>query len=712
MRFLLLSILACSALGSVLAGTSATFSASAYSAPSVVRVGGLFNPFDAAGNLDVVQAENLAAFVMAVNELNDHSDGLWDDVLPQTRIEFAVRSAHGSQQASLAVYSLQNSFGGLGVSGIVGSLPNIETMASNRMAVDPKICQVHSFADETELGLGHDYPYKSQTVPIMSYEGMVSQAMMCQLFKAKKLLIFAGLDDTGVYATKEIQDGAYCDLEIMDTINIINPSITDFTEEIASAKKTGAKYFVFFLPPPQSAALLEQGTEAGLFDDTTQILSPFYARHSITEYLSPGADIASIMKGYISLEYWPEHTYLVNQAAKDFAQRWVAQPSTAGQLVGGNLVCDSTMDSEGIYYLYRSQTDASKCAGFDFGSYKGDGSDIAPYAALTYDAAITLFYGIDTLIREQKPIEGDALQLALMYNVTFEGVSGLVDIFEGMTLFNEYGRGDREVGQAYKIMNFQPDQFNPPLSNGFVQIGQWTSEEGAALCEHEGCYKPVLRTRNNKFPPDTPAPIVIDIPSTSAIVMFVFAALSFVAVLLVIALICYYNSSKLIKASQPIMLYFMCVGGLLSVARSLVGGTSISDVSCGLRNWFGHLAYVFVFGSLFVKTWRVNMLVNTRTLKKIKITNTDILKIMSACVFCACVYLAIMQGVGQPHLSHANSTISNQLTSVKFCHFEHSGFQTALFVVEFLVLLTGARLCWAVKNVPDSVNESKFIAGG
>jgi len=37
-------------------------------------------------------------------------------------------------------------------------------------------------------------------------------------------------------------------------------------------------------------------------------------------------------------------------------------------------------------------------------------------------------------------------------------------------------------------------------------------------------------------------------------------------------------------------------------------------------------------------------------------------------------------------------------------------FDTTLYVVEAVLLLVGAWLCWMTKDVPDAVNESKFIA--
>ncbi len=75
-------------------------------------------------------------------------------------------------------------------------------------------------------------------------------------------------------------------------------------------------------------------------------------------------------------------------------------------------------------------------------------------------------------------------------------------------------------------------------------------------------------------------------------------------------------------------------------------------------------------------------------------------------------YMVALTVIGQPHKSAIVTTVSNETTYDIECSFIYPQFQTALFAVEAAILLAGARLCWAVKDVPDAVNESKFIAIG
>ncbi len=75
-------------------------------------------------------------------------------------------------------------------------------------------------------------------------------------------------------------------------------------------------------------------------------------------------------------------------------------------------------------------------------------------------------------------------------------------------------------------------------------------------------------------------------------------------------------------------------------------------------------------------------------------------------------YMIAMTIVGQPHKSAIAVTVSNETTLDLMCSFMYPQFQTTLFAIEAVILLAGARLCWAVKDVPDAVNESKFIAIG
>ena len=47
-----------------------------------IDIGGLFNAFDKQGRNSSAGAQQLAAFLMAVREINDKHDGEYDDLLP------------------------------------------------------------------------------------------------------------------------------------------------------------------------------------------------------------------------------------------------------------------------------------------------------------------------------------------------------------------------------------------------------------------------------------------------------------------------------------------------------------------------------------------------------------------------------------------------------------------------------------------------------
>eukprot|EP01041_Mallomonas_annulata_P008621 gene8621-17784_t len=57
-----------------------------------IRIGGLFPQTDFHGNLDNIGAQYLASFLMAVREINNKTDGIADDLLPNIDLVIAVRN--------------------------------------------------------------------------------------------------------------------------------------------------------------------------------------------------------------------------------------------------------------------------------------------------------------------------------------------------------------------------------------------------------------------------------------------------------------------------------------------------------------------------------------------------------------------------------------------------------------------------------------------
>lgn len=62
-------------------------------APQIIRIAAFFEPFSAtrAGFM----RQHLAAFLMALNEINNKTDGIADNLLPNSRIVFVLKSTEG-----------------------------------------------------------------------------------------------------------------------------------------------------------------------------------------------------------------------------------------------------------------------------------------------------------------------------------------------------------------------------------------------------------------------------------------------------------------------------------------------------------------------------------------------------------------------------------------------------------------------------------------
>lgn len=93
--------------------------------PSELRIGFVFKRFSSEGGQFTADARGLqilAAFLMAVREVNDKADGIADDLLPSSRLVFAAHDTRGIYNSALraAVALTQTSFGGRGVLGVVG----------------------------------------------------------------------------------------------------------------------------------------------------------------------------------------------------------------------------------------------------------------------------------------------------------------------------------------------------------------------------------------------------------------------------------------------------------------------------------------------------------------------------------------------------------------------------------------------------------------
>jgi gamma-aminobutyric acid type B receptor len=710
---------------------------------NVIKIGGYFSTIDRHGKFNDEQAQMQAAFIMAINEINKRTD-----ILPTTKLVYTIRGGNdffGAMTAS--EWLAQGSFGGFSINGkyyggvdaVVGAGNDVETKCSDQLFAELKMVQVHTVSMDTDLGVGQTYPYKIQTVPIESFQGMVWQHIMCTYFEYTRFSVWATNDNFGTKATMESGDGTYCPMTPL-TLHSVRYDTEDFSQELDKAIAGGSRIHLFFVPAPTAARIIEQGHERGLFGEGVQILGA----HTLltAEFFSSFKDktkVKEYLKGALVVSYAPNYN-LRFPTGQEFLKKFRALPPTVTNLQYSQ-VCHQDVDDSGTVFLYRDEYNETTCTGLIHSTY--DKLSLYPNTPHAYDAAYALAHAFDIMVDELKmtSLNSDTLHELLMLNVSFDGATGYVKFFEGMSGYNGYAEGDREEGHTYLVYNFNDklydlflecgtQEFIPDRSrrlhnmsgnktqypeDGWSLAFTWTVENGIELCDPEidGNCKPVVyNTFDGKPALDRKVPIHV---ALDAGIKGFLIALGVITLLLAIAsalLIVVYRASKFIMSAQPPMLAFMVFGSLLCGIRIILDGVAQSDGVCGAKFWLGHICFSLIFGGIFLKTYRLHKIVNNKTLKRVVFTNTKITLYMLAGLGVQLVYLAITTGVAEPRLVMSTSHVSNQEIYTQNCGFKAGGFahmNTALYALEALFLIWGMNVTWAVRDVPDAVNETAYI---
>ena len=83
------------------------------------------------GSLDVGGAQRRAGFQMAIQDINNKADGLYDDILPLVVVKHAIRDGHVSFSDTViqTLDMTNNAFSPHGVHGVIGGKDNFEAAA-------------------------------------------------------------------------------------------------------------------------------------------------------------------------------------------------------------------------------------------------------------------------------------------------------------------------------------------------------------------------------------------------------------------------------------------------------------------------------------------------------------------------------------------------------------------------------------------------------
>ena len=142
--------------------------AASFSPPKYVRIGGLFSQFDLNNAVQPNGRQLLAAFLMAVRDINtDHK------ILPNTTILVAVKDSKLSVGKTFfdSLNLATKSFQGAGIDSCIGSYTSGETAAAATVFTQFSTPQISYSSTSPQLSTKINYPFFARTCPSDAFQG-------------------------------------------------------------------------------------------------------------------------------------------------------------------------------------------------------------------------------------------------------------------------------------------------------------------------------------------------------------------------------------------------------------------------------------------------------------------------------------------------------------------------------------------------------------
>ena len=136
--------------------------------PAHVRLGGLFPSFRMNGKLSESGQQRLAAFLLAVKEINADPT-----ILPNTTIKIAVRDSRVNVGKTFfaTLDMATNAFNKTGVDACIGGASSAESDAASNVLTQFSTVQISYSSTSPLLSAKINYPYFARTCPSDSFQG-------------------------------------------------------------------------------------------------------------------------------------------------------------------------------------------------------------------------------------------------------------------------------------------------------------------------------------------------------------------------------------------------------------------------------------------------------------------------------------------------------------------------------------------------------------
>ena len=170
--------------------------------PATVNIGGLFPMFKtsaASYAKDASGIDRFSAFKLAIDEINDKTDGIADTLLPNTQLRFAYRDSKRDDGSAFfgALELTRDTFGGAGVSAIVGAASSGPSMSAALVTAKMTVPQISYSSTSSLLSDGKTYSYFLRTPPSDAFQGVGIADLVKNLFGYTRVATVSSTDGYG-----------------------------------------------------------------------------------------------------------------------------------------------------------------------------------------------------------------------------------------------------------------------------------------------------------------------------------------------------------------------------------------------------------------------------------------------------------------------------------------------------------------------------------
>ena len=447
--------------------------------PTSLTVGAQFPLFTTKWKEDGGGRRRLAAFLMAVNHINNKTDGFYDDLLPNTTIKVSVYDSRRDEgTAAVNAVRIFDDEADVAV-GPASSGPTVSSQNIFKLK-SISIPQVGYSATSPELSDNEIYPLFARTAPSDSYQAR----MIAATIKARGFRFVCVLSGNDAYSHAGAKEFAQVAGEKASGLKLLlqrefYSGVKSVVPELMALKEASCRIIVMWAKGADITTIAKAAERTGVTASNPEAPVLWFSSELFLSAFDNSCRNVSLCDKVFhgALLLTPSFGPGSGPSYEKLADAWHNQEPRVGRPYRTDVAgCDLTKDTKNRSIWIRPFSSSThRCVAVNFSDYnreaarnyrveaEGDGR-ISAYVPYAYDSAIAIAHGLHDLFttsayitaqtsKKSSVFNGESIFSAIANVSTFHGFSGEVSF---------QNQGDRDAGKLkFFVYNYDGVQFQP-----------------------------------------------------------------------------------------------------------------------------------------------------------------------------------------------------------------------------------------------------------